>query len=382
MSNIPALAGVPDVSFIDSMSLQETVEQTRELYINAYREITGTEPALRDADPVTLVLKTISMLVYQNMQYIDTKGHRELLKTATGDDLDQLAALLGLARKPAERATVTVRFTLSAAQPGVTAIPAGTRVRTEGGVYFNTVDYAEIPAGELYADVTAQAEEAGTAGNDIVPGSIQTIVDPIPYVAQVENTTTSSGGTDTESDDDFTERIYLAPSIYSCAGPRDAYEYYAKTWRNDVADVMVTNPSDCVVAIYFMLDGGKIPSEEEQRAMEAYLQGETIRPMCDKVECHAPEEVEYNIGLTYYIPRSESRNAAAIQAAVTQAVEDFKTWQRTLGRDINPTELTARLRNAGAKRVALTAPADAVVAENAIAKLGTESVLYGGLEDD
>lgn len=373
---------MPDVSFIDSMSLQETVEQTRELYINAYREITGTEPALRDADPVTLVLNTIALLAYQNMQYIDTKGHRELLKTATGDDLDQLAALLGLARKPAERATVTVRFTLSAAQPGVTAIPAGTRVRTEGGVYFNTVDYAEIPAGELYADVTAQAEEAGTAGNDIVPGSIQTIVDPIPYVAQVENTTTSSGGTDTESDDDFTERIYLAPSIYSCAGPRDAYEYYAKTWRNDVADVMVTNPSDCVVAIYFMLDGGKIPSEEEQRAMEAYLQGETIRPMCDKVECHAPEEVEYNIGLTYYIPRSESRNAAAIQAAVTQAVEDFKTWQRTLGRDINPTELIARLRNAGAKRVALTAPADAVVAENAIAKLGTESVLYGGLEDD
>ena len=110
MSNIPALNSVPDVSFIDNMSLQETLEQTRELYINEYQKITGQEPVLRDADPVTLVLKTISMLAYQNMQYIDNKGKQELLKTATGDSLDQLAALLGLTRKPAERATVTVRF--------------------------------------------------------------------------------------------------------------------------------------------------------------------------------------------------------------------------------------------------------------------------------
>ena len=68
--------------------------------------------------------------------------------------------------------------------------------------------------------------------------------------------------------------------------------------------------------------------------------------------------------------------------AVTAAVQSYQSWQRHLGRDINPTELIAKIREAGAKRVKLTAPADIVVGRTQLPKCTGQTVTYGGLEDD
>ena len=46
---------------------------------------------------------------------------------------------------------------------------------------------------------------------------------------------------------------------------------------------------------------------------------------------------------------------------VEAAVDAYESWQRKMGRDINPTELGYRVRAAGAKRVKLAAPADIVI---------------------
>ena len=49
MSNIAELANCPELSFIESMTLQETEEQLRELYTKYYREATGKEPEIGEA---------------------------------------------------------------------------------------------------------------------------------------------------------------------------------------------------------------------------------------------------------------------------------------------------------------------------------------------
>ncbi len=232
-------------------------------------------------------------------------------------------------------------------------------MKTEDGKYFNSLEYAEIKAGEGYADVVVQAEEAGAESSGILSGAIKILVDPIPYISGVSNTTPSTGGLDTEDDDSLTRRIYLAPSVYSCAGPRDAYEYYAREWRGDVADVRIVSPQPDEVNIYFVIEdetGLRLPN--------------------------APEEVDYTISFTYWIAESNQRSASEIQSKVTAAVKDFQTWQRKLGRDINPTELIARLRAAGAKRVKLTAPADVAVQTMMLPKCTGVTATYGGLEDD
>ena len=251
--------------------------------------------------------------------------------------------------------------------------------------YFNSLEYAEIKAGESYADVVVQAEEAGAESSGILSGAIKILVDPIPYISGVSNTTPSTGGLDTEDDDSLTRRIYLAPSVYSCAGPRDAYEYYAREWRGDVADVRIVSPQPDEVNIYFVIEdetGLRLPNPTELAGMAEHMDDETIRPLCDHVSCLAPEEVDYTISFTYWIAESNQRSASEIQSKVTAAVKDFQTWQRKLGRDINPTELIARLRAAGAKRVKLTAPADVAVQTMMLPKCTGVTATYGGLEDD
>lgn len=385
MSNITELANCPELNFIEHMTIQETEEQLRALYAKNYREITGRDPVIGEADPLNLLMKAFAAMEYQTMQYADTKGRMEMLNTSTGEALDALAALVGISRKGPTRATATVCFTLSEIQAGVVAVPAGTRVKTEDGKYFNTLDYAEIQKGETHTDVMVQAQEAGAGSSGILIGSIKILVDPIPYIGSVSNTTESTGGLDTEDDDSLTRRIYLAPSVYSCAGPRDAYEYYAREWRGDVADVRVDSPNPDEVNIYFTIEdenGVRLPNSTELEDMKEYMSAETMRPLCDKVDCVAPDEVEYSISLTYWIAVSDQKSVSEIQNKVNKAVDDFQTWQRKLGRDINPTELIARMRAAGTKRVKLTAPQDETVEKAKLPKCTGVTVTYGGLEDD
>ena len=382
MSDIKQLENIPEISFIENMSLQEIKDQVISEYKRLYKEKYGEDPNLGEADPKYLIMQAFALIEYQTMQYVDIKGKQELLKTATGDSLDNLAALLGLTRKPAERAICTVRFSIQEALTTFVPIPVGTRVRSQSGFYFNTLAYAEIPVGETYVDTTVQAEVPGEGSNGLEPGAIDTLVDPIPFISSVANTTTSSGGIDTESDDALTERIYLAPSQFSSAGPRDAYEYYTKEWRADIADVKVVTPNPCEIEIYAVTDQGALLTATERASLEAYLSGEDKRPLCDEVSVKNPTEVTYNLTLTYYIATSQSQAAAAIKSQVEQAIADFEKWQRKLGRDINPTELITRIREAGAKRVEVTYPVHTVIDDTEIPKVGTETITYGGLEDD
>lgn len=382
MSNIPQLANVPEISFIENMTLEETEQQLRNEYLRIYQELTGSEGELSDGDVKTLLIKAFTLIEYQTMQYIDIKGRSELLKTSTGTALAALAALFGISRMPSTRATAIVRFTLSEVQESAVAIPAGTRVKTQNDQYFNTLDYAEVTIGDSYVDVKVQAEEAGTEANGLVPGAINILVDPIAYVASISNTTESKGGLDDESDDSLTERVYLAPSKFSCAGPSDAYEYYVREWRSDVGDVKVESNDPGTVELYVVLEDGSLLSSDEKASLLAYISADDIRPFTDKVVCEDPEEVIYNITFTYYIAASNQQSASTIQNKVAAAVESFQTWQRKLGRDINPTELIGRLRDAGAKRVTMTAPTDVAISNTQLPKIGTVTVTYGGIEDD
>lgn len=382
MSNISELANVPQISFIENMTLQETEEQLKAEYARIYREQTGKELVLGEADAKTLLLKAFALIEYQTMQYADIKGQAELLKTSTGEALDALVALLGLTRQESKKATAKERFLLAETRADTVAVPAGTRVKTQGGRYFNTLDYAEIPPGATYVDTIVQAEEAGAESSGILAGEINILVDPIPYIASVSNVDESTGGLDVEDDDSLTERAYLAPSRFSCAGPRDAYEYHVRDWRSDVTDVQITSPAPCEIAIYFVMEGGRLPNATEREELTEYISGENLRPLCDKVVCVEPEEVAYTIAFTYWIGEGDQKSAGTIQEKVTAAVQSYQSWQRHLGRDINPTELIAKIREAGAKRVKLTAPADIVVGKTQLPKCTGQTVTYGGLEDD
>ena len=382
MSNIPELIRVPEISFIDGISLDDIRDQWISDVCTKYKELTGEQLELPAADPIRLVGYATALLGYQCLKYIDRAGKVDLLKYSYGDYLDNIAALKGIFRRGETGAITTLRFTISAIRTSVTGIPAGVRAKDEKGNCFATNEYSEIPAGETYVDVQATSIEPGRGANGLPTNSIVNFVDPIPYIASVTNTVPSSGGDDIEGDDDLTYRVLMAPAGYSVAGPKEAYEYWARQFRTDIEDVKVYTPSPTEVVVLFMLDGGVAPDGTIIASMQEFLSASPIRPLTDEVTVGAPTDVEYEINLTYYINRSDSINATSIQNSVNKAIQEYKAWQRKIGKDINPDELVKRMKLAGAKRVELTAPVFTKVSETHIALSGNELVRYGGLEDD
>lgn len=362
MPDISAIQNTPDVSFIDNKTIDDVRGDMVADFEAFMLQATGSKVSLGRASVHRMILYSAAAQIYQAMQYVDRAGKQSLLKYSYSEFLDNLALLKGVTREPAKAATTTIRFTAAATRTLATPIPAGS----------------------LTVDVLAECTATGNAGNGLAPGEVSTIVDPVPYITSAVNQNTTEGGADVENDESLAERVYLAPGAYSTAGPEDGYLYHAKKYNAAIGDVVATSDHEAgqVDIVFIMADGSK-PGAAMISGLQAYLSGKTIRPMTDKLTVKAPEEVTYSINLTYYINRSDSARAVAIQAAVAQAVEEYKTWQRTIGRDVNPSQLAAMVMEAGAKRVTVTAPTFAAVAATKVAALtGSATVTYGGLEDD
>ncbi len=380
---LESIDSLPDISFIEDKSLEDVQTELINAFQNRYKEITGKSITLARADPYRLMLLACAQILYQGLENIDKAGKMNFLKYAYGDYLVNLAALKGVTPQDPQKATVNVRFTLSEVRESATAIPAGTRVTASYEVYFESTSYNEIPAGETETVILMTCTTAGEEGNGYMPGELNVLVDPVGFIDNVTNIDTSAGGTGEESDQSLAERTYLAPSSFSTAGPDDAYIYWAKQLSDEIGDVLPTSPTPGVVDIRFILNDGSIPDETWIQRMEEQLTQRSKRPLTDYVQVAAPDPVEYEIDLTYYINTSDTDSAASIQAQAAQAIEDYKLWQASkIGRDINPDMLIHYLKQAGVKRVEVNEPQFTVLAETAIAVFTRSAVIYGGLEDD
>lgn len=373
----------PDISFIDDSTIEEVQTQMINDYQEKYKELTGREASLGQADPYRLIMYAASVQIYQAMQYADYAGKMSFLKYARGEYLDNLAALRGIKRIESTAATVTIRFSIDTPIKSVVAIAAGTRVTNGNDVYFATDKYAEIPEGSTSTTVSATCTTTGTIGNGFAAGEFNTLVNTIPYISSVVNTDTTAGGADTEDDDALKERIYNAPGAYSTAGSEGAYKYHTKLVDSSISDVVVESTEPGVVDIYCLCEGGEIPGESLLKRVSEYLADSNIRPLTDNVSVQAPETKEYDIEFTYYISSSDKSIVSTIQADVDTAVNLYNTWQtEKIGRDINPSYLIRKIMEAGVKRVEIISPVFTVLSNTTIARLGTVTVNYGGLEDD
>jgi len=304
-----------------------------------------------------------------------------LLRYARDGVLDAMGERTDTIRLQAQKSKTTLRFTLSDAQTFDITIPQGTRATPDGKLYFATTSMIVIKSGQTYGDAPAQSNEGGELYNNFAPGQIKTIVDPISYVANVQNIETSSGVSDIESDDSYRERIREAPSSFSTAGPEDAYKYWAKSANVDIADIAVTSPSEGRIKITVLMKNGQLPMQNVLDSVNAACSKKKRRPLTDFVTVSAPTVVNYNINLTYYISKLNNTEETNIKYAVGGTITSYNSWQsEKLGREINPDYLRQLMLNAGAYKIDLTSPVYTSINEDAVAKASSNiTVTYGGL---
>ena len=349
--------------------------------ISEYEEIAGR--ILASGDPIRLFLLSIANMLILQRNLINFTGRMNLLAYAKGDYLDHLGALLDVTRLPSAAAETTLTFTLSTDSEGV-VIPAGTRVTTnDERAYFATTEAVSIPAGTTAGAAPVVCTESGTIGNGIAIGSLVKLVDPLPYVDAVKNTTVTAGGSDAEGDESYRERIREAPETFSDAGSYGAYAFFAKTANADISDISITSPSPGEVKIVPLMTGGEIPEQEVLDDILEVCSAEKVRPLTDHVTAEAPTKVEYQIEASYYINTDDKPQATAIQKAVSAAVESYKTWQcAKLGRDLDPSKLYELMVTAGAKKVTVALPALTALSGTEVASATGTTITYKGAQDE
>lgn len=336
--------GLAPVNFLET-----DAETIRSQIITGFEKASGD--TLAAGDPRRLFLLSIADVIIQQRTAINLAAQQNLLSYAQGGYLDALGQLLAVERMAESKAVTTIEFTLSQALGSVYTIPAGTQV-TNGVVTFETDEDLLIPIGETTGEVSASCTVAGPVGNDYLAGQISTIVTPMTFVSGAQNTTITTGGADAESDQDFADRIRLAPNSFSVAGPEKAYVYHAKSVSPAIIDVKVNSPTPGEVDVYVLLTDGTLPTEDTLEQIEDHLSDENIRPLTDYVVVKAPTASNYEIELHYWINQEDSSKAAQIQADVEAAVEQYRLWQQTkIGRDITPGKLLQLVFAAGASRV-------------------------------
>ena len=151
----------------------------------------------------------------------------------------------------------------------------------------------------------------------------------------------------------------------------------------DISAVSVTSPTPGIVDVRFVMTDGELPDEAMIEEVENALTPKDVRPLTDKVLVGSPETVEYALAGKWFLSSSDSTLLASITKAVDAAVEGYRLWQRSKpGRDINPDELIARMRNAGAKRVELESPRYQKLEQRQIARETSLDLQFMGIEDD
>ncbi|ECU9840023.1 baseplate J/gp47 family protein [Salmonella enterica] len=372
--NLPR-GGLPDITFADSDPSQIVTRAIR-----GFEAITGE--TLAPADPRRLFIQSLCSVIVQLRKAIDYSAKQNLLSYATESSLDHLGYMTDTPRLEAQSALTTFEFRLSTVLTGAYTIPAGTQITTGNNVIFQTDVLTEIPPGSLSGTVSGHALVPGVSGNGFLPGQINALITPLPYVASVSNLTESNSGADREDDDNYAERIQLSPEKLSTAGPEDSYKYWTRTANQNIKDVNVYTPAAGTVEIRCLLKNGDIPSDELLEQIGNVLSATNIRPFTDHVIPKKPDKVDYDISIKYWISTDDKSRAALIQSEVNKALVEYKLWQRSvMGRDINPDEIISRFKNAGAKRLEITSPVFTVISEIQAARERNIECTYEGLED-
>jgi len=92
---------LPDISFIDGLTLEDLQSQMLSDFMEKYQEVTGKKIQLSKSDPNRIIMLSCAQIIYQGLQNVDKAGKMNFLKYAYDDYLENMGALKKVTRNPA-----------------------------------------------------------------------------------------------------------------------------------------------------------------------------------------------------------------------------------------------------------------------------------------
>ena len=170
-----------------------------------------------------------------------------------------------------------------------------------------------------------------------------------------------------ESDDDYRARLVLTNEGYTTAGSSGAYLFHALSASGDVRDASVQSPTPGQVLVTVLSNSNNGAAATTLiNTVNAALNAETVRPLCDQVSVQAATINTYSVNaqLTTYptadIPGVLTRAKASIEA--------YTAAHFRLGHDITRAGLIAAATVSGVQNVNLVMPSTDLVTDLSTAR--------------
>ena len=291
-------------------------------------------------------------------------------QTAQGTYLDYHAETRGITRGAAEKAAGVIRFAAADKVTAACPIEKGTVCMTAEGVRFETTEDAAIAAGSQWADVPAQAVEAGAGGN-VIAGTV-TLLSAMPVgVVQCTNPAAFSGGCDAESDEALRGRVLASYQRLPNGANAAYYEQEAMRYPGVAAAKAVGRARGIGTVNVVIATHAGVPDAALLAAVETDLQKK--REIAVDVKVLAPT-VE-TVAVTAALKAAPGYTFAEVKAGAQSALEALFTGE-LLGKSVTTARLLTLLCGVeGVENVHLTAPAaDVAVDATELPMLGTVTI--------
>lgn len=362
---------LPEPNFIE-----RDIDKITQEWIEYYEGRTG-----KTLEPAQVERILIDLGVYrENLLRIEIQrvALQNLVNFSSGAVLEALGELVGVYKLGAEKTPTVIKFTLNEVLNFDLTIPANVQIESkDGNVTYITQKEFIISAGEISGQVDSLANIAGIIANGYLPGEINNLITPLPYVAKAENISTTEGGADEETDEQLRLRIKEAPEQFSNAGSKGAYRFHTMSAHPSIIDVAVVTKQPGVVQVYPLTKEGS-PTNEVITAIKEHLTDEKVRPLTDLVLVSAPQSVDFEIvaELTLY----DYADKASIEKLIKEKIKEYrKSLKEKLGKDIVPTQIITLLNSIyGVYKVELTKPFYQELDTSQWANLTNDNINIGG----
>lgn len=291
-------------------------------------------------------------------------------QTAQGAYLDYHAETRGITRGAAEKADGVIRFAAADKVAAACPIEKGAVCMTAEGVRFETTEDAAIAVGSQWADVPAQAVEAGAGGN-VIAGTV-TLLSAMPVgVVQCTNPAAFSGGCDAESDEALRGRVLASYQRLPNGANAAYYEQEAMRYPGVAAAKAVGRARGIGTVNVVIATHAGVPDAALLAAVETDLQKK--REIAVDVKVLAPT-VE-TVAVTAALKAAPGYTFAEVKAGAQSTLEALFTGG-LLGKSVTTARLLTLLCGVeGVENVHLTAPAaDVAVDATELPMLGTVTI--------
>lgn len=242
-----------------------------------------------------------------------TLGYAFLNEDMPSDLLTLAASDFGVDRKSAIKARGKVTLT----GPEGQAVPKGTQVRTDDGVYFATLTNAILTQGTATVEVEALA--GGTSGN-VAVSEINTMVGDLTGVVSVTNALAFDSGVDEESDASLLQRVYDKVRKPATSGNVYHYEQWARSIAGiGAARVYPTWNGPNTVKVVLLGDDKRTPAQTIIDEVVAHIN--TEKPIGAIVTTVGAVEVPVNISATLTL--APNADVSQVQTAIETALHAY-----------------------------------------------------------